>query len=252
MFLIVGLGNPGDKYDHTRHNVGFDVLTILSGKLRIPITRLKHRALVGEGQFMGEKVALCKPQTYMNLSGEAVQALMHWYRVPPENMLVIYDDIDLDAGWLRIRKDGSAGTHNGMRSIVACIGTEAFPRIRVGIGGRPPQFELADWVLSHYNTPAERQAAFDAYTQAADAAIEWMKSGVQSAMTRFNTKRPKPPKPERVAQAGGRARAADEAAAGPAAPPSAAPAPDGTPAAAPDAGEAAPQGYVESQTGENR
>lgn len=211
MYLIVGLGNPGDKYDHTRHNVGFDVLTLLSEKLRIPVTRLKFRALVGEGLFMGEKVALCKPQTYMNLSGEAVQALMHWYKVPPENLMVIYDDIDLDAGWLRIRKDGSAGTHNGMRSIVTCVGSEAFPRIRVGIGGRPPQFELADWVLSRYNTPEERQVAFDAYSQAADAAIEWMKSGVQSAMNRYNTKRPKPPKPERVPREGGQTRGAVDA-----------------------------------------
>jgi PTH1 family peptidyl-tRNA hydrolase len=252
MFLIVGLGNPGDKYDHTRHNVGFDVLTILSEKLRIPITRLKSRALVGEGQFMGEKVALCKPQTYMNLSGEAVQALMHWYKVPPENLLVIYDDIDLDAGWLRIRKDGSAGTHNGMRSIVACIGTDAFPRIRVGIGCRPPQFELADWVLSHYNTPAERQTAFDAYTQAADAAIEWMKSGVQSAITRFNTKRPKPPKPERVAQTGGQAGTAAQAATVSATPVTPAPPMAVSPAAAPDAGEAIPQGSADHQTGEDR
>ena len=210
MYLIVGLGNPGDKYDHTRHNVGFDVLTILSEKLRIPITRLKSRALVGEGQFMGEKVVLCKPQTYMNLSGEAVQALLAWYKLPPENMLVIYDDIDLAPGWLRIRKDGSAGTHNGMRSIVTCIGSATFPRIRVGIGDRPPAFELADWVLSHYNTPEERKAAFDAYTQAADAAIEWMKNGVQSAMTRFNTQRPKPPKPERVMREGGQTRGAGE------------------------------------------
>lgn len=254
MYLIVGLGNPGDKYEHTRHNVGFDVLTLLSEKLRIPVTRLKFRALVGEGQFMGEKVALCKPQTYMNLSGEAVQALMHWYKIPPENLLVIYDDIDLDAGWLRIRRDGSAGTHNGMRSIVTCIDSEAFPRIRVGIGGRPPQFELADWVLSHYNTPEERQIAFDAYTQAADAAIEWMKSGIQSAMNRYNTKRPKPPKPERVLREGGQTRGASEpdastAQGNPTALPAETPAATGEPGNG-DAGAAAV--FISPHAGENR
>ncbi|NLI22896.1 MAG: aminoacyl-tRNA hydrolase [Clostridiales bacterium] len=201
MFLIVGLGNPGEKYDHTRHNVGFDVLALLSEKLRIPIDRVRNRALVGEGQFAGEKVALCKPQTYMNLSGEAVQALLCWYKLPPERLLVIYDDIDLAPGWLRIRRDGSAGTHNGMRSIICCIGTEAFPRIRVGIGGRPPQFELADWVLSHYHTPEEKQTALDAYMRAADAAVEWMRNGIQSAMTLYNTQKPKPPKPERPERA---------------------------------------------------
>lgn len=198
MYLIVGLGNPGERYAHTRHNVGFDVLSLLSEKIHIPISRTRCNALVGEGQFAGEKVALCLPQTYMNLSGEAVQQLMHWYKLPPENLLVIYDDIDLAPGWLRIRRDGSAGTHNGMRSIVACIGTEAFPRIRVGIGGRPPAFELADWVLSRYQTAQEREVAFTAYQSAADAAVEWMRNGIQSAMNRYNTQKPKPPKPVRV------------------------------------------------------
>ncbi len=196
MYLIVGLGNPGDQYAHTRHNVGFDVLTLLSKKLRIPITKLRFKSLIGEGQFQGHKVVLCKPQTYMNLSGEAVQQLLHWYKAPPESMMVIYDDIDLAPGWLRIRKDGSAGTHNGMRSIVACIGSEAFPRIRVGIGGRPPEFALADWVTSHYATPEERQVAFDAYQLAANAVMEWMQNGLPSAMNRYNTKKPKPPKSE--------------------------------------------------------
>ena len=197
MYLIVGLGNPGDKYEHTRHNVGFDVLTLLSEKLHIPINRIKSNALIGEGLFEGEKVALCKPQTYMNLSGEAVQQLMHWYKLSPERLMVIYDDIDLAPGWLRIRRDGSAGTHNGMRSIVTCVGTDTFPRIRVGIGGRPPAFELADWVLSRYNTPEERKVAFEAYQLAADAAIEWMRSDIQSAMNKYNTQKPRPPKPAR-------------------------------------------------------
>ncbi len=194
MFLIVGLGNPGEKYAHTRHNVGFDVLTLLAEKLQIPITRSKGNALIGEGQYAGEKVVLCQPQTYMNLSGEAVRQLLAWYKLTPDRMMVVYDDIDLPFGWLRIRPNGSAGTHNGMRSIVECIGAVDFPRIRVGIGSKPAQYELADWVLSHYNTPEERQTAYDAYMQAADAAMAWMKSGINTAMNRFNTKKPKPPK----------------------------------------------------------
>ncbi len=198
MYLIAGLGNPGEKYEHTRHNVGFDVLALLADRLKIPVRRLHHQALVGEGVFAGQKVALCLPQTYMNLSGDAVSQLLRWYKIPPENLLVIYDDIDLAPGWLRIRPNGSAGTHNGMRSIVASIGTDAFPRIRVGIGGKPPAFELADWVLSRYHTPQEHQTAFDAYSSAADAAMEWMRSGVQSAMNKYNTQKPKPPKPPKA------------------------------------------------------
>ena len=194
MYLIAGLGNPGDLYEHTRHNVGFDVLTLLSQQLQIPITRKRASALVGEGLFAGEKVVLCKPQTYMNASGEAIAELVRWYKLPPEQLLVIYDDIDLAPGWLRIRPNGSAGTHNGMRSIVSCLGTEAFPRIRVGIGGRPPAFELADWVLSRYHTPEERAVAQDAYQRAADAALAWMHAGINSAMNQFNTKQPKPPR----------------------------------------------------------
>ena len=195
MFLIVGLGNPGEKYTHTRHNVGFDVLDLLSDRLSVPIARTRGGALVGEGQFAGEKVALCKPQTYMNLSGESVAQLLRWYKVPPERLLVIYDDIDLAQGWLRIRRDGSAGTHNGMRSIVGCIGTGAFPRIRVGTGGKPEEYDLADWVLSRYHGPEEKKCAETAYALAADAAMDWMRNGIDSAMNRYNTRKPKPERP---------------------------------------------------------
>jgi PTH1 family peptidyl-tRNA hydrolase len=214
MHLIVGLGNPGEKYEHTRHNVGFDVLAILSEKLHIPITRLKGDALIGEGFVSGEKVVLCKPQTFMNLSGEAVRQLMNWYKLEPEQLMVIYDDIDLAPGWLRIRASGSAGTHNGMRNIVECIGTEAFPRIRVGIGGKPPVFDLVDWVLSRYQTPEARQTAYDAYVKAADAAATWVRSGVETAMNRYNTKKPKPPRPEKAQAAEGEAVKAGEKPAG--------------------------------------
>ena len=195
MHLIVGLGNPGDKYDHTRHNAGFDVLTILADKLGITTAKRKGSALIMEGQIGGEKVILCKPQTYMNLSGAAVQELMAFYKLSPDQLLVIYDDIDIPQGHLRIRRGGSAGTHNGMRSILACIDTQDFARIRVGIGENPDPYELADWVLSHYNTPEERQIAFDAFHKAADAAIEWARHGVESAMRKYNTKREKPETP---------------------------------------------------------
>ena len=199
MYLIVGLGNPGAQYEHTRHNVGFDVLSLLSEKLNAPIAKRRNFSLTGEANYAGEKVLLCAPQTYMNLSGQAVQELMSFYKIEPDHLMVIYDDIDLAPGWLRIRRSGSAGTHNGMRNIVSLIGTEAFPRIRVGTGGKPPQYDLAAWVLSKYVTPEERQIAFDAYTQAADAALEWMKSGVDSAMNKYNTRKPKPEKqPEKT------------------------------------------------------
>ena len=148
-----------------------------------------------EGQIDGEKVILCKPQTYMNLSGAAVAELMAFYKLTPDQLLVIYDDIDIPQGHLRIRRGGSAGTHNGMRSILACIDTQDFARIRVGIGQNPGRYELADWVLSHYNTPEERQIAFDAFHKAADAAIEWVRHGVESAMRKYNTKREKPATP---------------------------------------------------------
>lgn len=194
MVLIVGLGNPGAKFEHTRHNVGFDVLTLLAEKLQTSINKHKSNALIGECSIGGEKVVLCKPQTYMNLSGQAVRELMRWYKTEPQNLLVIYDDIDLAPGMLRIRRDGSAGTHNGMRSIIGEIGTQAFPRIRVGVGDRRPGYDLADWVLSHYNTPEERQLAFESYQLAADAAVEYVRAGIESAMTKYNTKKPKPAK----------------------------------------------------------
>lgn len=194
-YLVVGLGNPGDKYDHTRHNAGFDVLTLLSAKLDAPIKRLRHRALLGKTQVEGHKVLLAKPQTYMNLSGEAVRGLMDWYKVQPEHLLVIYDDVDLPPGTLRIRSGGSGGTHNGMRSIIQEIGTQAFPRIRVGIGDQREDYDLADWVLSHYNTPQERQVAYDAYAKAADAALEYLRNGIDSAMRLYNPPKQKKERP---------------------------------------------------------
>ena len=195
MYLIVGLGNPGTKYAHTRHNVGFDVMEKLSRKLGVSISREKEEALIGECFVGSQKVILAMPQTYMNLSGEAVMRLANWYKIPPENLLVIYDDIDLDPGFIRIRKNGSAGTHNGMRSIVGLLGYENFPRLRVGVGKKREGYELVDWVLGHYI--GEEQEAMDkAFELAADAVVDYIENGIESAMCKYNTKKPKKPKPE--------------------------------------------------------
>lgn len=195
MYLIVGLGNPGAKYAHTRHNVGFDVLEKLSKKLNVSIAREKDEALIGECFVGGKKVILALPQTYMNLSGEAVMRLVNYYRIDPEDLLVVYDDIDLAPGFIRIRKNGSAGTHNGMRSIIGLLGFENFPRLRVGVGQKREGYELADWVLGHY-IGEEQEAADRAFELAADAIIDYIENGIESAMCKYNTKKPKKAKPE--------------------------------------------------------
>ncbi len=192
MYLIVGLGNPGDKYAHTRHNAGFDVLDALARKQGVSIGREKERALVGECFIAGQKTILALPQTYMNLSGEAVSGLMRWYKLPPENLLVVYDDVDLPPGSIRLRKNGSAGTHNGMRSIIGMLGYENFPRLRVGVGQKREGYELADWVLGHY-IGEEAQTAQAAFETAADAVVEYITNGIESAMCKYNTKKSKKP-----------------------------------------------------------
>ena len=171
MYLIVGLGNPGQQYAHTRHNVGFDVLEKRAKKLNVNIGREKDYSTIGETFFEGQKVMLALPQTYMNLSGLAVKELMDYYKIPPENLCVIYDDIDLAQGALRIRASGSAGTHNGMRNIIERIGSQDFPRVRVGIGPKPPFIPIADYVLSEV-PKADRQKYFDAFSVAADEVIK--------------------------------------------------------------------------------
>lgn len=173
MLLIVGLGNPGNKYEHTRHNVGFDVIEVLSQKLNIAVKKIKCKCLVGEGMYKGEKIILAKPQTYMNLSGQAVVELMQWYKLDSAEVLIIYDDIDLPLGHIRYRNTGSAGTHNGMRNIISLSPSNNFPRLRIGIG-KPPHrdYDLADWVLSGYATKEERETIFSAFLLAADTAIE--------------------------------------------------------------------------------
>ena len=195
MYLIVGLGNPGSKYAHTRHNVGFDVLEKLARKLNVSISREKDEALIGECFVGGQKVILALPQTYMNLSGEAVMRLVNYYKIDPEDLLVVYDDIDLAPGFIRIRKNGSAGTHNGMRSIIGLLGFENFPRLRVGVGQKREGYELADWVLGHY-IGEEADVQDKAFELAADAVIDYIQNGIESAMCKYNTKKPKKPKPE--------------------------------------------------------
>ena len=186
MRAIVGLGNPGDKYTHTRHNAGFDVIDILSQKLDAPVKKMKCRALVGETIVNGEKLVLIKPQTFMNLSGLTVTDALSWYKIEPKDMLLIVDDIDLPFGQVRLRSKGGAGTHNGLRHIVQCTGTGDFPRVRVGMGAPPPQWDLADWVLGKYQDEEARKIAFDAYMLAAEAALCWAEHGIDLAMNRYN------------------------------------------------------------------
>ena len=150
MYIIVGLGNPGDKYEKTRHNVGFNVIDLLAKEYSIDVSKIKHKALIGEGRVGTEKVILVKPMTYMNLSGESVADICNYYNIDLENLIVIYDDIDLDVGKIRIRKKGSGGTHNGMRSIIKCLGSNEFPRVRVGISKPKNGQDLADFVLSRF------------------------------------------------------------------------------------------------------
>ena len=210
MFIVVGLGNPGREYARTRHNVGFDVIDVLSEKHHIQLTKNAMHGQIGEGFVGGEKLVLVKPQTFMNLSGQCVTELVSWYKPEMDHLMVIYDDIDIPQGTVRIRPNGSAGTHNGMRSIVAETGTEDFPRIRVGVGQRGLGWNLADWVLSHYQTAEEQEIADKAYEQAADAVLEYLKNGINSAMNRYNTKKPKKEKSTKKAAPEGDDAAASE------------------------------------------
>ena len=181
MYVIVGLGNPGRKYEHTRHNVGFDVVEVLSQKYDIPIHKLRCKAAVGEGVIRGQRVALCQPQTFMNLSGESVVQLVNWYKPEHDQLIVCYDDVDLPEGKLRFRPKGSAGTHNGMRNIIYLLGWDDFPRVRVGIGRPPEGWDMKDWVLAGYDTKELKQTMFDAYMGAADVVAELIANGVEPA-----------------------------------------------------------------------
>ena len=186
--IVVGLGNPGAEYAHTRHNAGFDTLDVLSQRLHAPLSKRRMEGLLAEVNLGNQRVILCQPQTFMNLSGECVEQLLGWYKCPLENLLVIYDDIDLPLGRLRVRKAGSAGTHNGMRSILAHVPGQGFPRVRVGVGAKPEGWDLADWVLSHYQIREEQEAMRTAFIRAADCVEDWLSNGIEHAMQTYNQK----------------------------------------------------------------
>lgn len=185
-WLLVCLGNPGNQYENTRHNVGFMVADQLGERYGLPIQRLKYKALTNIFPISGEKVLVMKPVTYMNLSGEAVRPAADFYKIPPEHIIVISDDTALDVGKLRIRKGGSAGGHNGLKSIIQQLGTDQFPRIRVGVGKKPhPDYDLADWVLGKFQ--GEDKKAIDAAVERCADAVEcYIKEGPDRAMNKFN------------------------------------------------------------------
>ena len=185
-WLVVCLGNPGLKYEGTRHNAGFMTADALAKKLNVRIDRARFKALTGRCTIGGEGVLLMKPQTYMNLSGEAAAQAAAFYKIPPERILVVSDETALPVGALRVRTKGSAGGHNGLKSLIACLGTEEFPRVRLGVGAPPhPDYDMADWVLSVFrNEDAAKMA--DAAARAAEAVICYIGEGSERAMNRFN------------------------------------------------------------------
>lgn len=186
MFLIAGLGNPGRQYEKTRHNMGFDTIDELIERHRIPQGGIAHKAMYGKGMIAGEKILAVKPLTYMNLSGEAIREYVNYYKMDPETeLIVIYDDIDLEPGQIRIRKKGSAGGHNGIKSIIAQIGTQNFYRIKVGVGAKPKGWDLADYVLGRFSSE-ERELVDKAICDAADAVEMILKDGIEAAMNHYN------------------------------------------------------------------
>ena len=187
MYVIVGLGNPGKKYENTKHNVGFVTIDRLSEKYNIKVNKIKHKALVGEGMIEGKKVMLVKPQTYMNLSGESLREIVRYYDVEPEHLLVIYDDVDINMGALRIRKKGSAGTHNGMKSIIYQLQFDDFPRMRIGIG-KESKGDMVHYVISGFLGEDKIQIE-KAIDQAVAAVGTWLSKGIDMAMSEYNTKK---------------------------------------------------------------
>ena len=187
-WMVVGLGNPGSKYENTRHNCGFRALDAYCRKTGLRIDRMKFKALIGEGQFGGKRTLFMKPQTFMNLSGEAVRDAANFYKIPPERIIVIVDDISLDVGRIRVRGKGSAGGQNGLKSIIYQLNSDNFPRVRMGIGAKPhPDYDLADWVLSRFQ--GEDVEKIDvAAARAMEAAEEIVKNGAQSAAQLYNGK----------------------------------------------------------------
>lgn len=185
-WIVAGLGNPGGEYEGSRHNMGFDVVDELADRLDIPVQRLKYKALTNTCSISGEKVLLMKPITYMNLSGEAVGEAAAFYKVPADHVLVVSDEVALAPGRIRLRKAGSAGGHNGLKNIIAHLGTDQFPRIRVGVGEKPhPDYDMADWVLGKPKGD-DRTAIDQAIKHAADAVECLIREGADKAMTKYN------------------------------------------------------------------
>ncbi len=191
-WLIVGLGNPGKDYARTRHNCGFRALDILAEKLHCKVDKGKFQGLYGQTSFDGKKLFLLKPQTYMNLSGRSVLQLSAYYNIPPQRIIVLFDDISLETGCLRIRADGSAGGHNGIKSIISELSSQDFPRVKIGVGAKPsPDHDLADWVLSSFSA-SEEKTLTDTLAKAADAALCIITDGTAQACNRFNVSKKKP------------------------------------------------------------
>lgn len=189
MVIIVGLGNPKKEYNNTRHNIGFDVIDALADKAGIAVNEKKHKAIIGKGVIQGIKVILAKPQTYMNLSGESVRVLIDYYKIDEtDELIVIFDDVSLDVGQLRIRKKGSAGGHNGIKSIIAQLGHDTFLRIKMGVGEKPKGYDLADYVLGHF-TKKEREQMEESIELATDAVGMLAVHEIESAMNQFNKKK---------------------------------------------------------------
>ena len=192
MYLIVGLGNPEQDYGGTRHNMGFNTINKLAKQYDIPITKNKFKGLYGMGTIEGEKVILLKPQTFMKLSGESIQEMIQFYKIEMENLMVIYDDIDIEPGIIKIRKAGGAGTHNGMKSVLQALNTQNFKRIRVGIGKPKNKEDLVEYVLGAI--PEEEKSKLDKGTELAkEAVIEMIKNGIDIAMNQFNWRHGKKP-----------------------------------------------------------
>ena len=189
MYVIAGLGNPGREYEGTRHNVGFMTLDALADKYNIDVREKAFKGLIGKGVIEGNKVILVKPQTYMNLSGDSVSALVNFYKLDPmEDLIVVFDDISLAPGNLRIRKKGSAGGHNGIKDIIAKTGTDQFARVKVGVGEKPAGWDLADHVLGRFS-PEDREKFDDAVKEAVDAVTLMVQDRTDEAMNRYNRKK---------------------------------------------------------------
>ncbi len=185
-WLLVCLGNPGREYEGTRHNIGFLTADALERREGVKINKLRYRALTGEFRAGGQRVLVLKPQTYMNLSGESVKLAGGFYKIPPDHVLVVSDDVALPLGKLRIRAGGSAGGHNGLKNIIAHLGTDQFPRIRVGVGApEHPDHEMIDWVIGKFS-PAEKKVVDEAVSRALDAALCVIERGVNEAQNRYN------------------------------------------------------------------